>query len=76
MDLNEHIHSFANRMIFSRSYRYALVALVLMSFVILIVNIIQACPSRLIVALEVLINLAMIAETGLRILALRKVQPS
>ncbi|KAI9297593.1 hypothetical protein K502DRAFT_346924 [Neoconidiobolus thromboides FSU 785] len=70
MSFKEIVHSFANRLLYSRFYTILYISMFLLSLVTMILSIVEdTCPSTWFIVLEVLINIVMIIEVSIRIIA-------
>ncbi|KAJ9052358.1 hypothetical protein DSO57_1009848 [Entomophthora muscae] len=71
MSIKEILHSYANQLLYSRSYTIFYLSLIILTLVTMILSIVeQSKPSTMFFVLEIIINVAMILEVALRIFAL------
>ncbi|KAI8380901.1 uncharacterized protein BYT42DRAFT_593008 [Radiomyces spectabilis] len=69
---SEIVQGMANRFMYSRYYIALYIGLALLSLVTIVMSIKETCPSLLFIIFEAIINLAMIIEVTVRLLALRR----
>ncbi|KAJ3193143.1 hypothetical protein HK101_005367 [Irineochytrium annulatum] len=70
---NEILHSLANRILHSSFYKWFYLIMAFVSVTCLVLSFMSRCPSGYFYILETIVNLAMILEVGIRMLALRKI---
>ncbi|CAG8479963.1 9802_t:CDS:2 [Ambispora leptoticha] len=68
----EIVHGLANRILYSRFYTWLYLGMAALSTVSIILSIEETCPSIWFIILEVIINVAMIAEVTTRFFALKQ----
>ncbi|KAJ3142502.1 hypothetical protein HK100_002568 [Physocladia obscura] len=72
----EVLTSIANRILYSKYYRWLYFAMGIASFFCLVLSFVEQCPSGLFLWTDALVNLAMIAEVLIRVNAMGKVSES
>ncbi|KAG0146038.1 hypothetical protein CROQUDRAFT_658011 [Cronartium quercuum f. sp. fusiforme G11] len=68
----ELIQGIANRFVFSQAYIYLYLSMAILSLTTVILSILSECPTLAFYILEIIINLAMILEVGIRLVAFGK----
>jgi len=66
---SEIVQGIASRFIYSRFYTILYLGLAVLCFISIILSLFEKCPSTLFVILEVIINIAMIVEVSIRMVA-------
>ncbi|KAI9318109.1 hypothetical protein BX666DRAFT_1856687 [Dichotomocladium elegans] len=69
---SEMIQGMANRFMYSQFYIIFYLALALLSLISILLSLQDTCPTLLFIIFESIINFAMIAEVGIRLVALRR----
>lgn len=64
----------ANRFVHSSAYLYFYASMALASLLTVVISLRSECPGTLFYALELIINLLLIAEVGIRLVAFGKVR--
>ncbi|KAI9146406.1 hypothetical protein BKA69DRAFT_1023992, partial [Paraphysoderma sedebokerense] len=69
---SEVIHNLANRIIYSRFYKFLYITITCLAFVSIILSFQQTCPTPSFIALELFINFVLIIEVSIRLIAMKK----
>lgn len=70
---SEAIKSLANRLLHSRAYILFYLVMAILSITTMILGLVNGCPGPEFFIIEIIVNCAMIAEVGIRMVALSKV---
>lgn len=68
----EWIQGIANRFVFSQIYLYLYLSMALLSLTTVVLSLLSECPTAAFYVLEMVVNVAMIVEVGLRLVAFGK----